>query len=512
MKILSKDQMRELEKIAVENGATYFSLMEKAGQNVAKTLIEKMNAKRGDKVSILCGKGNNGGDGFIAGIHLRDFGIDAQIVLVEEDPKTSDAIHALAKSAYSKVPIWRFWEVSNVVYDKIRQSDFIIDAVYGIGFRGELNSKIKNLIEFCNLNNKRILSVDIPSGVECDSGEIFSTAFKSEMTISFSTLKPAHILYPSVDFCGQTIVSDVGIDKNLVECFPCLYKTIDKIDVQNSLPKREISAHKGSNGTLMTICGSYFMSGATIMSIKSALRSGVGLIKAVIPEKIYNTLAQSVHECIYIPVNGGSDKTFNLNQADYILENMENVNAVLIGCGISQESGVDEFVYKIIKSSKKPLIIDADGINAIAKHIDVLKEVYTSVILTPHPKEMARLLGVTVAEIQSNRIKYAKELSIAYKVITVLKGAKTVVSNEVGDVFVNLNGNSGMAKAGSGDVLAGIISSLVAQGINTFDATKAGVYIHGLAGDIAENEIGKTSMLPTDIIDKLPQAFKNLEE
>ncbi|MGN0551525.1 MAG: NAD(P)H-hydrate dehydratase [Acutalibacteraceae bacterium] len=507
MKILSAQQMRILEQRAVENGATYFFLMKTAGKSAAQIMTEKMNVKKGDKVVALCGKGNNGGDGFIASAYLKEHGIDAEILLIEDEPKTPDAKAALANASLQKVPVWRMWEDKERIINKIKSADYVIDALYGIGFKGELRDEIKLLADLTQSLDKRVLSIDIPSGVECDTGKVLNGAFCAEVTVSFTTLKPAHILYPSMDYCGNTVVADVGIKQSLIVSCEYMYKTIEHSEVFSSLPKLKISDNKGSRGTLLTVCGSYGMAGAAKMSIQAALRSGAGLVKAAVPESVYPILSSTLSEPVFLPVKQSQNGSFSPQNAEYIINQAKSATALLIGCGLSFSDDITDFVCSVLSKITIPVIIDADGINAVSKHIDILKQMNSTAILTPHPGEMARLFSVSVSEIQNNRIEYAKRLATQYNCVAVLKGAKTVVADISGEIFINTTGNPGMARGGSGDVLAGIIASLTAQGISPFNAAKAGVYIHGLAGDVVKRLKGELSMLPTDITEILPQVF-----
>ena len=508
MKVLSASQMRLLEQTAVDKGATYFLLMKKAGNSVAKILIERMNLQQNDNVCILCGKGNNGGDGFVASSYLKENGYNnVDVVLVDGLPRTVDAKAVYSNANINKVAMCRAFENKQKAFEKIDKADFIIDAIYGIGFKGALREDVKEIVDRVNNSNAKVLSVDIPSGVECDTGKVQNGAFYADVTVSFTAYKSAHLLYPSMDYCGMTIIAQVGIDDKILEDSEYLYKTIEDKDVYSSLPKRKISAHKGSCGTLLAVCGSYGMTGAVQMCVKSAMRCGVGLVKAIVPTKIYGILASNIIEGVFIPSKDCYKGTLSSKNISLVIKHSKTANALVVGCGLSQNKEIQQLVYAIMKNVDIPVIIDADGINAIAKHIDILKELKQTGIITPHPKEMARLCKVTVKEIQNNRVEYARKIAQEHKVVVVLKGANTVVANVNGEVSINITGNAGMAKGGSGDVLAGIISSLVAQGIDVYEASKSGVYLHGLAGDLTKRLKGETSMLATDVIDTLPQLF-----
>lgn len=503
MKILTCEQTRNLEKNQVDRGSTYFQLMNNAGVQVGKALISQLGANKKSTVAILCGKGNNGGDGFISAQYLVSQGIKAYALLVDGEPRTEDSIQALEQAVSNGVEVVRIWEYSQKVKDIVSVADYVIDAIYGIGFKGSLSENIKILADLVNSTHSKVLSVDIPSGVNCDTGMVGNTAFKADITVSFSTLKPCHVLYPSMDYCGKTTVAQVGINKGLIYDSPYFTETIDGSKLAGLLPEKNISSNKGSNGTLTVVCGSYGMMGASQMCIQSALRSGVGLVKSIVPSNLYPILAGNIPQAVFMPYT-------SVDSMDILIQSMEKTNAIVAGCGLGNTSKSKEFTEYIIHNSKVPIVLDADSLNSIADDLDILTEANVPVVITPHPGEMARLLNTTVDIIQNNRLTVAVEFAKMYNVIVVLKGAYTVIAHPKGKAAINPTGNKGMAKAGSGDVLAGIIGSLIAQGMSPFSAAISGVYCHGYAGDLAQHKYGSISMLSTDIIDMMPTAFKQI--
>ena len=502
MKILTCEQTRIIEKNQTERGSSYFQLMNNAGVQVGKALISQLGAEKGSKVAVLCGKGNNGGDGFIAAQYLKSRGTEVYALLVDGEPRTEDSIRAMEQALSEGVRVMRIWEHEQRVRDIISTADYVIDAVYGIGFKGALNKRIKPVADLVNSTHSKVLSVDLPSGVNCDDGSVENTAFRADVTVSFSTLKPCHVLYPAMDYCGRTSVAQVGINRGVIYDSECLTETISGKKISLLMPKKSVSANKGNVGTLSVVCGSYGMSGAAQMCIQGALRSGTGLVKGVVPNSIYPVLAGNIPQAVFLPCEKPDNET--------IEQGMQKSGAVVIGCGMGNTTQTRDAVEFIIKSSNISIVIDADGINAISGEPEILTEANAPVILTPHPGEMARLLNTSVNIIQNNRLTAAVEFSKKYKVITVLKGAYTVVAHPNGKSLVNPTGNNGMAKAGSGDVLAGIIGSFLSMGMEPFNAALSGVYCHGYAGDLAEKQFGNISMLATDIIDMLPDALRTI--
>lgn len=503
MKILTSEQTRIIEKNQVERGSTYFQLMNNAGVQVGKILISQLKANISSTVAVLCGKGNNGGDGFISAQYLVSQGITAYALLVDGEPRTEDSIRAMEQASANGVKLFRIWDNPQRVNNIIATADYVIDAVYGIGFKGALGDKIRVIADLVNSTPSKVLSVDIPSGVSCDSGSVANTAFKADVTVSFSTLKPCHVLYPSVDYCGKTTVAQVGINRGVIYDSPYLTQTTDGSKLKDMLPVIDVSAHKGSTGTLTMVCGSYGMAGASQMCLQGALRSGTGLVRCVIPNEIYPIISSNAPQAVYAPY---SDE----NVISVVNDAMRITKAIVTGCGLGNNSKTKEIVEHIINNSTVPIVLDADAVNIVAENIDILKKASVPVIITPHPREMARLLDTTTDVIQNNRLAIAVEFAKRYNVIVVLKGAYTVIANPEGKSLINPTGNKGMAKAGSGDVLAGIIGSFISQGMSPFNATVSGVYCHGYAGDLAEEKLGYLSMNSLDIIDMLPKCLKSI--
>ncbi len=287
--------------------------------------------------------------------------------------------------------------------------------------------------------------------------------------------------------------------------------TITQDFVKENFPHRPHDANKGTMGTMLNISGSFSMAGACILSSMAALRSGVGLLKVAVPHSIYSIVASTVFEAVFVPVKDSNSGTVDSSSLDFLLDTAKHCDSVLLGCGLKYSEDTVAFVSKFITACTVPLLVDADGINALSANIDVLRQTNSDIVLTPHPKEMSRLCGLSVDTIQADRVGVARSFAKKYNAVVVLKGENTVVTD--GErAFVNPTGNSGMAKGGSGDVLSGIIASLMAQGVVGFEAACVGVYVHGLAGDMAAQSLSKTAMLPRDIVEHLPKAFKIIEK
>lgn len=498
MKVLTAQQMRELEQTAVDNGARYIELMEKAGTAAANSLI-KHGAVSGKKAAIICGKGNNGGDGYVIARVLSENGVDVNIIRLGE-PRTDDA--RTNAERVSDLQTVTFNENRKCALEIIAFADFIVDAVYGIGFRGALDGKTAELAKAAKHSDAFVMSVDIPSGASCDDGAIQGECFEADLTVTFTTLKPAHVLYPSMDFCGEVEVADVGISDELINASDYVMQSTDEFLGKPLLTKRKKSSHKGTFGTLLAITGSYGMAGAAIMCGRAAQRTGAGLVNMALPKSIYPIVAGKLIEAVFTPLEESENGIISANNCEKLVSLSNKSSAVVIGCGLGHNEDTEKIIAEILKITTSPIIIDADGINSIIPHIDLLRTSNAPVILTPHPGEMARLMNCSVSEIQENRAKTAVEFAKKYNVILVLKGANTLISDGE-KLLVNMSGNAGMARGGSGDVLAGIIASLAARGIEPLRAAACGVYVHGLAGDRTAERLSPETMLPTDMIDEI---------
>lgn len=490
MKVLSCEQTRLLERTAVDNGKTYLELMRNAGSAAAEILMQ--NCKPSDKVAVICGKGNNGGDGFVIASHLYDNGYDVSVILADGMPKTEDALAMLKEAQKAGLQIVKSEQI--IISGIISDADWVVDALYGIGFKGGLKEQYFSLLDCIK---GKVLSVDLPSGVQCDTGTVQTRAFKADITVSFSTLKPANVLQPGNEYCGKVYVANVGISEKIVSLSPHIAHTIEPNIFKDKF-YRDKNANKGTFGSAVCVCGSYGMAGAAILCGRAALRSGAGLVKMCVPNSIYPIVAPSLTEAIFVPYNSRSE----------VLSACANSSCASIGCGMGKSADTLAIVEDIITNTDLPIVLDADGINSVCEHIDILRR--GNIIITPHPQEFARLNAVDKDEIQADRIGYSTRFAKEYGIYVVLKGANTVIAAPDGEVFINTTGNPGMARGGSGDVLTGIITALLAQGLTLRDAALCGVYVHGYAGDIACAERGMTSMLPTDITEYLGKSFKEL--
>lgn len=489
MIVCSAENVKKIENTANGLGMSYFSMMENAGKSVAEEILKRKEVK-GKNVLVLCGGGNNGGDGFVVATLLEEKGAFCKVIAFSE-PQSEAA--KLAKKLY-------IGDYADKTTENIYEADIIVDALFGTGLKREIEGEYADIIKAVNNSKAYKVSVDIPSGLFADSGEE-SLCIKADLTVTFITYKTCHLMFPARSFCGEVVLSSIGIEPSAFEGIDIIGRVIEP----PTFSKRQSNTHKGTYGTASLIVGSFGMAGAAILSLKGCIRSGVGIAKATVLKDIYPMVTVSAPEAV---CNVYSDT----DDIKTVCETAMNCDALLIGCGLSKGKRQREMLSYIIKSYDKKLIIDADGINMLADDIECIKQSAADIVLTPHPAEMARLCKKTTEEINENRVFYAKKIAGELSCTVVLKGAVTIVSDKCGNIYFNVTGNPSMAKGGSGDVLAGIIVSLAAQGQSTLEASVNGVYIHGLAGDISRDKKGEISALPTDLIDSLPEVFKKLGE
>lgn len=484
MNILDKSLIKKSEESAVQNGVfSYLELMENAGSKAAEIINNTIDC-RSKKVAVLCGKGNNGGDGFVIARKLFEYGAEVTVVTPFGKPCSNNA-----KYYYDRLELIEKTDT----FCKDINYDIIIDSLFGIGFDRQPDDQTLCLFENINSHKAVKFSIDLPSGVSADSGRVYTTAVKADYTITFIALKPCFVLPDGLDYCGEVTVADIG-----VKPLGYTYKTTEK----PVFKKRKVNSHKGDYGTALILCGSYGMAGASILATKAALKSGLGIAKCGLCESIYLPLTVACPEAVCLPMKQTRKGGLKNSKTDIQLLS-QKCKAILFGCGVGKGKDIQKILKRLVLTSKLPLVIDADGINALSYSIDILKKTKAPIILTPHPAEMARLCGKTTAEVEKNRVKTASDFAKAYNCTVVLKGARTIIADKNGYVFFNLNGNSGMATGGSGDVLSGIIVSLLAQGLDPLSAAKAGVFLHGEAGDKAASKLGERGMLPSDIIAEL---------
>lgn len=498
--VVTNDQMNLAEKNAVAKGTPFIQLMRNAGVACFDKINELVGGVAGKSFVVLCGKGNNGGDGFIISKRIAENKGSELTVFVSELPKTECAKECLDFCESSIETI--FYESNeDKIKKQLSECDVIIDCVFGIGFNGALEAPLADLFTYINENCKCTkISIDVPSGVNSDTGEVAKCAFAPDITLTLSAVKAGLLSHPCFDFCGELLLVDIGIRDM---CYEDCEAMLTNDTIKQYIPKRPKSANKGKFGKLLNISGSSYFPGASILSTKAALRTGVGLTILATPKAVAQTVVTAMPECTFLPLKQDDEGFISADCIDQLSAFLKAASTIAIGCGLGNREETHKVVEYVIKNSSCPIILDADGINSVVGNINVLKD-NNRIIITPHPAEFSRLTKKSVANIQKNRITYARKFAKDYGVVVVLKGVNTVIASPDGTVFVNNTGNVGLAKGGSGDVLTGIISALTAQDVSLFEAAVLGVYLHGLAADELAKRVALSGILPSDIVETLP--------
>lgn len=514
MKVATAAEMRALDRIAIEQvGIPGVVLMENAGLQVIRVMTERYPDLKDKKVLVVCGKGNNGGDGFVVARHLSNRGVDVRVTLLAEKPLLKgDAKVNFDIAAKMNIPIVELTDNEQIpaLRNLLQQADLVVDAILGTGLTDAVQGFYKNVIEAINKVRKPVVAVDIPSGLCADTGLVPGTCIQAEVTVTFAVLKQGLVLYPAANYVGELHVVDIGIPRRLIQEAQFEVHLLRPQDVRASLPKRRPNTHKEAYGHVLVIAGAPGKLGAAFMVGRSALRTGAGMVTLAIPESLYNPLELATIELLTVALPETSKGTFGVKAFDHLLALASDKQAVVLGPGISTHPATVELVHRLVVALPIPIVIDAEGIDALAPHPELLLKAKAPLILTPHPGEMARLVPNTL--LQHNRIAVTQETAQKYHAIIALKGPRTIIAAPDGCVFINPTGNPGMATAGTGYVLTGIIAGLIAQSIIPIEATKAGVFLNGLAGDIVAEDKGNYGMIASDVIEAIPYAIKRIQE
>lgn len=499
MRIVTGEQMRNIEKIAIEDyGIPSILLMENASVGFCLLLINNNNLHTYKNIGVFCGRGNNGGDGFAIARYLHTHGYNVSCIIGFDE---KDAKKLLSNDSYSNYTLVKSVDVPIVDYKCITEKyDFIIDAILGTGIKGAPKTSEAEMISIINKSNAYVVSVDIPSGANASNGKIYSECVCASSTIAIGQIKTGHYLYPAKNYVGHLGLVHISIPKNIINTLENgFYALNDKIF--SYLPNRSDNSHKGDFGKVLAFVGSDNMSGAAILSVSAAFKSGVGMVTVASSEKVLQNILLSIPEAMTLPL-------YEQACEDNLFSALKKNDVMLIGCGIGLNESAKKLTQKLVTNCKKPMIIDADGINNLSENINVLYEKKAPIILTPHTMEFSRMTGLSPEYIEQNRLEEAIKFSKKYDVVLVLKGADTIIASPDNGTYISTYSNSGLATAGSGDVLAGITAGLLAQGAPTHIAAAAAVYVHSLAGMHASNNLGKRSMSASDIIKSLPEVLK----
>jgi len=503
MKVVTASEMRNIDKISIEEiGIPSLVLMERAGLSVIKRIKERFPQDK--SIVIVAGGGNNGGDGLVIARNLFNEGRNVIVYLLSSIDKLSkDCFHQFKICEKLRVPI----KIEERPDKKELKNKIVVDAIIGTGLNKIIKQEIATIIEIVNSSDTSVVSVDIPTGVSSDTGEIMGNAIKASLTVTFGLPKIGHVLYPGKSLTGDLFIEDIGFPKWLLESDNLKNELVCKNNLK--LPQRKPDAHKGIFGHVLVIGGSIGKTGAIRLSAKAALKAGAGLVTIAAPEVVINSLMASVVEEMTLPLKGSGTGIISIKALKQVLDFLEKkANVLAIGPGMGRDKEVIEFVINVIRNIYIPIVIDADGLYALKGKEEIIKEIKAPLILTPHPGEMGYLIDKTPKEINKNRIEVARNFATQTGTYLILKGAPTVIAEPNGYCYINTTGNSAIATAGSGDVLTGIVAAMLAQGLSPLQASITAVWLHGIAGDIASERLTHYSTIASDIIKFLPEAFK----
>ncbi len=507
MKCLFASQMRSADAAAIEMGIPAIVLMENAGRSVFEEIAKRWTRNDIDRVIIIAGKGNNGGDGFVAARHLWNAGFDVSVYLIGRTSEVRDHARVNLDIIIAMgLPIRVVLDGTDLEVLRAelncKKPYLCIDAVFGTGLSKEVKGINRAVIECMNDSSMPVISVDIPSGLNADSGLPLGIAVRAALTVTFGYPKVGLVLANGVPYTGELIVKDISIPR-IVEDDSWKVKLM-KSDILENIPIRGPEAHKGDFGRVAIYAGSPGFTGAACLSSEAALRTGAGLVTLCVPAGLNPVMEIKLTETMTRPLGDTADFLFSPAMIVQAIDSLKKADSVIIGPGIGTSEQVSEFVYELIGNCDKPMVIDADALSILAAGHMELK---IPGVLTPHPGEMSRLIGWDTQSISRDRIGAAVECALKYRAIVVMKGFRTVIVSSDGDIAINPTGSNSMASGGMGDVLSGIIGALLAQGLSGFNAACLGVYIHGLASDMVSETMAR-GQIASDLLLKIPQILK----
>ena len=523
MKIVTVEQMQGLESAAAEAGVSTGDLMEKAGVEVAGQAIQSLSTPRGAQVVVLVGPGNNGGDGLVASRYLHQWGARVQVYLCaprnEPDPN-------LTLVEDRGIPVMSAANDSGLsqLRQQLEAASLIIDAVLGTGkarplarpLDGTLRDILLQVASIRRASGKTVLAVDLPTGLNADTGEVDPACPGADITVALGLPKLGHYTFPGASVTGRLEIVDIGLPAGIDRDVALELLTPDQ--VQRLLPSRPLEAHKGTFGRLLVVAGSRNFVGATVLACGGAYRAGAGLVTLATPRSVYPIAAAALAEATHLPLPETDGGAISADATASVRESMSEYAAAAIGCGLGQDPETRQFIQELLLDGSSdapvpavPLVLDADALNALAQIPAWHHTLKASAVLTPHPGEMARLYGMTTDQVQERRLDLACQAAQEWGQVVVLKGAFTIVAAPDGTTRISPFANPGLASGGTGDVLTGIIGGLLTQGLSPLDAASCGVYIHAAAAEELRHTIGDAGLMATDLLPEIPRQIMALK-
>lgn len=515
MRLVGAREMTDIEQKALQIlGINLEELMERAGSAVAEEAETLLKTSAGKKVVVLAGKGNNGGDAAVAARLLKKRGFSVGLfILWPKADFAPEASAALERAEQSGLKVLHLQRENLAVFEKeLSAADLVVDGIFGFGFRGKAQNLVAEVIDRLNQSPKPVLSIDVPSGVEADNGSVLAPAVRASTTVTFTLPKVGLIVYPGAEFAGKLKVVDIGIPSSLLSENRAKTESVDQEELACWLPQYRPDVHKKERGRVLVIAGSLGMTGAAALTSLACLRAGAGTVTLGIPQSLNPILEEKLTEVMTFPLPETFSRSIDVEAYGQIADLVDAFDVLVVGPGLSIDESTVSLVRLLVAGIAKPMVLDADGLNAMVGETRLFRERQASLLITPHPGELARLFKVAPSDVQADRLGFARRASQEWGVEVVLKGARSIVVNPGGEAVVNTTGNPGMASAGTGDVLTGMIGGFLAQGLAPHRAAILGVYLHGLAGDLAAEELTELSLLAGDLINYLPRAIKQLQK
>ncbi|MGH2706597.1 MAG: NAD(P)H-hydrate dehydratase [Actinomycetota bacterium] len=500
--VVTPRAMAAADRAAIDSGVPSLDLMERAGAAVASAVIGLAGGAYGRRIAVVCGKGNNAGDGFVAARYLAARGARPAVILLD-DALGGDALINLRR--LRAVPTMG----PEALIRELGRADVVVDGIVGTGIKGALRSPASDAAEAINAAGKAVVAVDIPSGVEGATGQIHGPAVRADVTVTMAALKIGLLLHPGSAHAGRIEVAEIGIADHFLHADLLL---AGAGDVARVLPPRPPLAHKRSVGTVLIVAGSLGMAGAAALAARGALRAGAGLVTMAVPGSLARGLDQTVLEATTLPLPETPDGTIESSAVDLVLDHAARNDCVALGPGLSTDPETVTFVHKLVASLERPIVIDADALNALAGATGILASRSTPTLLTPHPGELARLLGTGTAEVSADRLWAVRRAAVSTKAAVLLKGYRTLVAEPGGDCVLVATGGPALATGGSGDVLTGVTGAFLASGMEAADAGWAGAWVHGRAGDVVAARRGVRGTIAGDLPEAVAEVLTRLAE
>jgi hydroxyethylthiazole kinase-like uncharacterized protein yjeF len=509
MQAVTAEQMQHLDHKAIEiYGIPGVVLMENAGRGAAEVILKTFPGLERNSVAVVAGKGNNGGDGFVIARYLLNAGVSVKVFLLT-DPKVLQGDAQINYQIFLRMkgevlPVPSYKDFQNVKRH-LEKCGLLIDGIFGTGLDAEVRGYYREVIDHLNTLHKPVVAIDIPSGLDANTGKPFGVAIRATLTLTFGLPKVGLLIPPGTDYVGDLKIIDISLPRKLIEEENVKTHLLEKEEILKGLASpRRLDSHKGDYGHVLVLAGSVGKTGAAAMACEAALRMGAGLVTLGIPKSLNAIMEVKLTEVMTEPLPETPKQTLSLKAFNAIVRLCEDKKAIIIGPGIGTFKETQALVLKLIKVLNLPIILDADGITALSTQIKTFTPTQGPLILTPHPGEMGRLTGLTSKQVLDDRMGISRIFSQAHQTYLVLKGYRTLIVTPQGEIFINPTGNPGMASGGTGDVLTGMIGGLICQGFGILPSLQMAVFLHGLAGDRVSAEKGERSLVATDLIDRIP--------